>query len=298
MARHIIRTLDDLLSVPREELLGCMRAVTQAVRAAKNEGRAVVGPVTWDQASARLPRGTDLTEDTPIYQLGLQLYVTRELRDIGVVRVADLTTVTQAQLLKLSRVGEGSIRILMRALDALGLHFAIDPNPEAALRDRHAIAAARPFEELQARLTIESAIVDVGLLSLAEVQAAEAAGLHTIGHVLDLPAQSLVAKTGRRQARGIDSALAKLGFRRTEDTPVERWRVGLVTLPDLPVPDDDGTPLDDLQPWLTISLRRLLEQQGIRTLGELRVLCRDSGGFVANLPRAFQPTISTLVART
>jgi len=282
-----IQTINDLAQLPDDELLPCLTAIRAAVVEARRihsisqrEGLVakdapfVFPSFTWRPKGSRRLDVPPLRPETPIEEIPLRASTHRALKELGILRVEDLSAISESELLRKHAIGRNTVARLREFLTRTGMDFA--PNPDAR---------ERAFDESKALLSLSHEARAAALKGAKDSSAVSSLGLRasTLTRVLDqgylavgslrrLSLAAICDSFTRREAREIYNALMLTGrpFAGSA-TPLELWRRGLVTTNEMATPTAARTPIEDLRPWLGSSVDAL-HAHGVRNLGSLRDL--------------------------
>lgn len=310
MRTRTIRDLSDLAAVPESELGDCLRALRDDIRRARaRHDRAVRNGLvpansafaydgfTWRRRTQEVDASLTLHRETPIGALPLRPSAKRQLRELRVLCLDDLTAISEDELLRMPDVGRGTLSQLREWLNVLGLGFM--PPVDADRRHQEQSRAIRSLEPEQRGRAVmglaDSAPVSQLGLRPQTLNRALSNGHATVGDLRALTLRTLSIKYGKSQVREICAALSATGTGlRCKPTDVEMWRCGALELSELVQPDSPSTPVADLEPWLGAAVRHL-ERHGVRTLGELQALA--GCGRLAEVPGIGAATAERVLAK-
>lgn len=290
MKSRTIKTLDDFVAVPEEELHACLLGFARAIREAKAAGAVIArdgggptGPLlpmfAWSpRASARSSAGVPNVEpETPIADLGFNYLTRAALLDERVLCLEDFSELSLSDFQKMPGVGRAAVARVLDCLSRIGLGFKAEENPTRAAIERSAALRGQPIDDRRSTVDDNAHIAELGLRTRTLTRAL-GKGFSTIGALRNLTPREYAVKFGSSEAREIIDALNRADLPlRCAPSPLDLWREGLLSTTDLTRPSDDATPIEHLQPWIGGAARRLKES-GIDTIGAVRQRIREGAG--------------------
>lgn len=304
MAEKELRTVDDFLDVPEEELYRCLQAFrlallkTKVDRAAAAEHGLSARSIAFDTFVWN-PRPADDTPVapptgiTPIEELPLRHAVRVELKRMHVFCLEDFSMVTETEFAVIPNVGLGTVQAIRERLTKIGLSFKPSDNPESRLYEQNRLARRVPVEERLASVTDESSIAALGLTP-GTYSRARHNRHRTVADLCVLKLRDVMIAYGKRQALEIITLLRHTG-RDLADKPTKTdlWHAGLIPRSELPMPASPDTPIGELAPWIGSAVARNLRESDVKTIGELVQLVQDRK--VQKIPGVGRKTYGDLV---
>lgn len=271
MPTLVIRSLQDFATVPKPQLMLCVKALLSAVRDA-TPGSPIT-ELTVDVSPRPIRRSGDgpLSGATQLSELRLRRESVAALAQQNIYCIEDLTLISADEVLAMPGMGRTGVALLRDALQAVGLTFGVHDDEERAMWARARAAHATPASVRAQRLTSDSDVRDLGL-RIPTLMRVLGNGIETIGALQAMPISRISRDHGRSQTIEIVRVLAEVGLPISQQvSPREQWRAGLIERDALVVPTDPDTPIGELMPWLGQKVVRL-QQGGVRTLGALKAL--------------------------
>lgn len=301
-----IRTLEDFLKVPAEDLGLCLKSfrekieLTKMARAdAKRLGMSTVEPLDgfeWSPNAASDPAHKSLTFEasSPLAEMGLRPSAVRHLKDLQIYCLEDCTEASEGELLRIPDIGRSTVLKLREYLIKIGLDFKQDSNPVTAKHDRARALRLQPLQNRKGTITDESEIAQLGLKT-ATFKRCLKSGLDTVGKLRRLNPRDDFGSFGTSSWLQIAQALETIGLTLNwTPSQLELWRYGMREKSDLCAPEDDESVIE-LQPWLGAAVFAF-HKGGVSTVGELRALVRSGSGRVRGIGKSTAQRVADFCA--
>ncbi|CAN7782224.1 hypothetical protein LJR175_008201 [Variovorax sp. LjRoot175] len=293
-ASYTFRSIAELAQVAEADLPSCLAALHRSlVEARRQHAAALRGQLiapnapfefpafTWKPTGARsdpFPAlAATLGPETPINELPVRPRVRFVLHQRNVFCLEDLAAISENELLRGDGVGVKTVGRLREMLQAVGLNFL--PNPDERGREFDETRALRALPEEARDATLLGLADDAPVSQLAlrpvTLRRAQRAGFRTVGELRATNPVGLAGRFGPAERREIYGRLLQTGQAFREGHPVaELWRYGLIERDKMQFPEDPGTPLSELRPWLEGAFKPL-KKRGVADLGTLRALAEQ-----------------------
>lgn len=301
-----IRTLDDFLKVPGEDLGLCLKSFRQKIERtklaqadAKRLGASTVVPFDVFEWSPNSPsdaavKNRTFEAATRLAEMGLRPSAVYQLGELKIYCLEDCAEASQNELLRTPDIGRSTVLKIREHLNSLGMDFKESANRVAAAHDRARLLRMEPLLNRKATITDESDVAQLGLRTATFGRCLERA-LNTVGKLRSLTPRDVYMLFGKSSRMEIAQTLESIGLTLHCNPPqLDLWRYGMRLKKDMQFPGDDA-PVLELQPWLGAAVNAF-ERSGVSTVGELKTLIRSGGGRVKGIGKSTAQRVADLFA--
>jgi len=287
--RVTITTVADLAQLSDGDLLGCLTALRQDLterrwlhEAALASGEEEAGTpfvyreFKWSPPLRNAKRTLSaFVPDTPVQDLPLQRRARESLESHGVRVLKDLASLSERDLLAFQDMGPTTVERLKSWLETAGIRLQTPAALVLAEQRRNLVLQRLEPSELKsarAGLPDEAPVSRLGLPPRT-LETGLRAGWLTVGALRGASLEALIECFGRAELRDVLTALNDTGEGLRQVPPqLALWKAGVLPAREMRRPDEDSTPVGELEPWLGGVVQRL-DGAGIKTLGALRSAC-------------------------
>lgn len=254
-----IRTIADLASLPETQLIDCLGALCSAIQANREKHLLAI-------SAGEKPPGSPM--DFDVYE-----WRPEQCRCSGHL-LCELDLPERVRKALAANQFDGLAELMARVDLELMTGGLSDATRSVLLQ-----LAGRGGPILSADATLPVPADDAGLdalmLSPKTKRVAAANGWQTLGDLREADFLKLCTVLGRKGMTEVFTVVRRTGrpFKK-EPTQTQLWRAGLLSLDDMQIPQGDGIPLHELEPWLGRSVVTLIDG-GIATLGDLKRAARE-----------------------
>jgi len=279
-SRREIRSLNDFLDVPEEELQSCLAGLKAAIHRIKANQAALLRDghpeerirfdvFAWEPVGKRRLETGSMQGATPIKALALKPRVRHVLSLLNIYYLEDLSEISESELIREPSVGQTTVARLREALHAIGMDFKPNPNPVGAMYDKNRALRKIPVEMRAHSLTDASHISELGLRSAILSRALDR-DVITVGDLRAHSLRSLCMLFGQSQVKEILAVLDRAGKPlTTRPNQLELWRHGLLTADEVHVETARTGAVLNLAPWIGWACAKMLEEREVKTVGDL-----------------------------
>lgn len=279
-SRREIRSLNDFLDVPEEELQACLAGLKDAIHRIKAHQAALLrdghpeerirfDAFTWEPLAKRRLEPGSIQGATPLKALALKPRVRHVLSLLNIYCLEDLTEISESELIREPSVGRTTVARLREALQAIGMDFKPNPNPVGAMYDRNRALGKIPVEQRANSLSDASHLSELGLrtTTLSRMLSRD---ITLVGDLRTQSLRSLNTHFGKAQVKEILSVLDRAGLPLiNQPSQLDLWRSGLLSAGEVRIDTSRKGTVLNLAPWIGWACAKNLEAHGVRTVGEL-----------------------------
>lgn len=271
-----IRTLEDFLKVPSDDLRKCLNAFREKIEKIKMarvdaeksalKVRVPFDVFQWSPHNSENPSANRLRPDTPLNELGIRPSAVSHLREMKIYCLEDCAEASKNELLRTPDIGATTVARIREYLNAIGLDFRENPHPIGAAHERARLFRVQPVLERRHLIKDDSEVAILGLSTTA-LNACFKEKVLTVGD-LRVRTVSSYYSFGDSTRMEIAKALRAAGLNLvSEPTDLELWRGGMLSRDELVFPNANDSVLN-LRPWLGAVVASL-HAAGILTVGQL-----------------------------
>lgn len=283
MGRSSFESTRDLLSVPPDQLAACLAALHDWILRSKrliaiaeadgiDSSKLELKPFEWSPNEKRTVESA-ITPDTPIGELGIRRSAVRRMLEINIYRLEDLALASEDELMTMKDVGRTTVEQLREMLSKHGMAFKESDRRWRRDMDRAAVAYRTPSSAR--KLSDQSAITDLGLRPATVTRCLER-GIESVGALRAHTLKELFLKFGKASIRELVNTLKSVGMTlNSAPGDLELWEYGVLDLNELTGPSDAAA-VEELTPWLGMSVTKALEKSGATTVAAARDVATEA----------------------